>query len=468
MVTLGVDGLVSGLETSSIITNIMKVEAQPQALLKTQLSATQAKAAAYRAVNTRFDAIRTAAEALTSTSLAAARTATSSSSSVTASATPAAVPGSSVSFRVEQLATSKQVTSDVKWTSATAPVREQSKPAWPITVLDSAGLTVGTIDLPAGATLADAVSAINASGYGVHAAILQLGPDEFRLQLTSDATGQSGARRLQSSDETADTAETGFLLSRAGQDAKLSLEGAGGLVVTSSSNTFSDVLTGLSITVSKADPTADATTVRIGADTSAITTKVKALVDAANGALGVIKGFTVSTAGAATATLQGDRALVQLSDSLLSAVSTAIGGKSAASIGLQLNRDGTIAFDSAVLTAKLASDPAGVAKLLSGSAESTTAGVTTPAVTGIAGKLAALARTASDSSTGTLVALAKGRETLADTIKDRIDGFEIRLAARQETLTKQFTALEQALSRIKNQSTWLTSQVNQLYNPNAS
>ena len=70
MVTLGVDGLVSGLDTTSIITNLMKVEAKPQDLLKTQLSATQAKATAYRAVNTRFDAIRTAAEALTAGSLA--------------------------------------------------------------------------------------------------------------------------------------------------------------------------------------------------------------------------------------------------------------------------------------------------------------------------------------------------------------------------------------------------------------
>ena len=90
MVTLGVDGLVSGLDTTSIITNLMKVEAKPQDLLKTQLSATQAKAAAYRAVNTRFDAIRTAAEALTASSLQAAKTATSSTTSVTASATSTA------------------------------------------------------------------------------------------------------------------------------------------------------------------------------------------------------------------------------------------------------------------------------------------------------------------------------------------------------------------------------------------
>ena len=88
--------------------------------------------------------------------------------------------------------------------------------------------------------------------------------------------------------------------------------------------------------------------------------------------------------------------------------------------------------------------------------------------TGIAGRLAALAKTASDSSTGTLVQLATGRDTLAKAIQDKVDAFDIRLEARKATLTRQFSALETALNTIKNQSSWLSSQINQLYNPNAS
>lgn len=468
MVTLGVDGLVSGLDTTSIITNLMKVEAKPQDLLKTQLSATQAKATAYRAVNTRFDAIRTAAEALTAGNLAAARTASSTNTAVAATATPTAVDGSNVSFRVERLAASKQVLSAGTWTSATAPVTDQAKPAWPIKVLDSSGATVGSISLPADATLTDAMTAINGAGYGVHATIVQLGANEFRLQVTSDGTGTAGARTLQGADEDSSTAEAGFETSRAQMDAQISLDGTG-RVITSSTNTFSNLITGVSVTVSKADPTAlSPTTVSVGADSSAFTAKVKALVDAANGALGVIKGYTVSTAGAATATLQGDRALVQLSGQLLSSISSAIGGKSASTVGLQLSKDGTITFDASVFAAKLASDPTAVSALISGRAATTVGGVTTPAVPGIAGQLAALAKTASDSSTGTLVSLARGRDSLANTLQDRIDAFDIRLEARRATLTKQFTTLETALNTIKNQSSWLSSQIGQLYNPNKS
>ena len=79
-----------------------------------------------------------------------------------------------------------------------------------------------------------------------------------------------------------------------------------------------------------------------------------------------------------------------------------------------------------------------------------------------------MAKAASDSSTGTLNALAKGRDTLATSLQDKIQAFDIRLESRRATLTKQFSALETALNTIKNQSSWLSSQIGQLYNPNKS
>src|SRR3712207_480228 len=104
MVSLSVDGLVSGLDTTSLVTQLVAAEALPQTRLKTQMSAAQAAANAYRAVNTKVDAVRTAAEALTADGLAAARTAKSTAASVTASATSTAVPGSRLSFTVTSLA----------------------------------------------------------------------------------------------------------------------------------------------------------------------------------------------------------------------------------------------------------------------------------------------------------------------------------------------------------------------------
>lgn len=462
MVTLGIDGLASGLDTTSIISSLMKVEARPQDLLKTQLSATQAKATAYRAVNTRFDAIRSAAEALTAANLQAARSATSTTTSVTATATAAAPARGSVTFDVVQLASTQTVLSNRVFSSPSASVTDDGvQPSWPIQVVDANGQVTDTIVVPSGSSLAEVANLISTSGYGLNATVVQVGSGEYRLKISADKEGTDGAFRIGLTAGDGSVDETAFTQTAPARGAVVDL--GGGIQARSATNTFTGLIPGTSITVSKAE---FGVTVSTGTDTSAVTAKVKQLVDAVNGALGVIKGYTQSTAGATVATLQGDQALTQLSAQVLSSVSSAIGGKSAATIGLQLNKDGTIAFDASVFAAKLASDPTTVNAILSGTAASTTNGVTTPAVKGIAGTLAALAKTASDSSTGTLVQLAKGRDSLADSLQDRIDAFDIRLAARQETLTKQFTALETALNTIKNQSSWLSSQIGQLYNPN--
>lgn len=469
MVTLGIDGLASGLDTTSIISSLMKVEARPQDLLKTQLSAAQAKATAYRAVNTRFDAIRSAAEALTAASLQAARSATSSSSSVTATASAAALNGS-ISFTPLQAAQTQSVLSNTTWSSATAPITtDEDQLPWPIQIITN-GTVTDTISIPAGASLVDVVGKINAAGYGFQAQVVETGTGEYRIKIDAGKSGTAGAFTIALTKEDPDNPgarvpdNTAFRTLRPPVDAQIDL--GDGFLVSSSSNTFANLMNGVDVTIGKFDN--NPVTVTVGSDTSATTAKVKQLVDAVNGALGVIKGFTQSTAGAAVATLQGDRALIGLSDQVLTAVSSAIGGKSAATIGLQLNKDGTIAFDASVFAAKLASDPTTVNALLSGTAATTTNGVTTPAVDGIAGKLLAVAKAASDSSTGTLVQLANGRDSLADALQDRIDAFDIRLEARKATLTKQFTTLETALNTIKNQSSWLSSQIGQLYNPNKS
>src|SRR4051794_4288266 len=104
MAGLQVSGLVSNMDTTSIVSQLMQVEANPQTLLKNQLAAVQADAAAYRAVNTRFSALQTAAQALTDPTTWNATTAASYQSSVVASTDSTAVPGV-LSFHVDRLAT---------------------------------------------------------------------------------------------------------------------------------------------------------------------------------------------------------------------------------------------------------------------------------------------------------------------------------------------------------------------------
>ena len=84
------------------------------------------------------------------------------------------------------------------------------------------------------------------------------------------------------------------------------------------------------------------------------------------------------------------------------------------------------------------------------------------AVEGVAQRVFDLAKSATDTTTGTLTSLAKGRDQLAKDIEKRIEAWDLRLALRKETLTRQFTAMETALSSMKNQSNWLAGQISSL------
>jgi flagellar hook-associated protein 2 len=140
---------------------------------------------------------------------------------------------------------------------------------------------------------------------------------------------------------------------------------------------------------------------------------------------------------------------------------------SAGSNGLQLTRDGALTFDAAAFKTALAANPALVRTVFSGAyaaGADTTLNTPDDVVTtvGVGARLKTLATAASDKATGMLTSLAKGQDTRAKDIQAQIDDWTNRLALRKKTLTDQFGAMETALGTIKNQSSWLSSQINSL------
>src|SRR5205823_14569760 len=104
MPTTSVDGLVSGLNTSDIITKLMTLERQPQDALKTQLASLQARIKAYQSINTKVGSLNDAASDLAGPTGWKVFAATSSApTAVTASAASTAGVGS-LSFTVDQMA----------------------------------------------------------------------------------------------------------------------------------------------------------------------------------------------------------------------------------------------------------------------------------------------------------------------------------------------------------------------------
>ena len=451
--SMSVDGLVSGMDTTSIISQLMSVEAAPQNALKTKLTATQSAASAYRTVNTTFLAITATADtALTAGLWTTTKATSTSAANATATASAGALTGS-LTFSVTQLAAPHAVSNRNTagtWTSSTSAYGASS-----IEVFDKAGVSKGTIAIGGTQTVADAAAAINASSMGLSAAVVQISATEVGLQVTSTTTGADT--------EFSFTGAGTFSVNQQAQDAQISVGTVNPYTVSSATNTFTGVLPGTTITAVKTDPLTPVT-VSVVSDPNTIAAKMQALVDAVNASIKTVKDYT-STATGSTAALKGDWSVSQLSGALADAVSSAVGADgSPVQVGFQLNKDGTVAFDKAKFIAALNNTPDLAKRMVLGTAASDPDGVPgsgdeVAAIDGIATRLRKVAVSASDATTGTLVSLANGQDSMVKDIQDRIADWDLRLAKRKETITAQFTAMETALSSLKNQSTWLAGQI---------
>src|SRR5687768_2883418 len=162
-------GLISGMDTGALVSQLIAAEAAPQTALKARLKSAELAASAYRTVNTTFLAVRAAAESATKADVWTSVKATSSSpSSVSVSAGSGATPGS-LTFKVLDTAKAHSILEkNATWTSASAAYGASS-----ITVLDqnnaakTPAVTITDTDGNGTLSLTEAAAAINASTHGL-------------------------------------------------------------------------------------------------------------------------------------------------------------------------------------------------------------------------------------------------------------------------------------------------------------
>ena len=459
MASFGIDGLVSGLDTTTLINGLMAAEAVPQTILKNKATANQALVTALQGLNTKVAELATLAAKTAGTDSLASFTATSSSKAVTATTTATALPGS-IDFRVGATA---QAASGVTAAMTAWP----SSPAT-LTFTSAAGKAVEVTS--ASSSLDDLVRAVNSSEAGVKAVKVASGKDAsgaptYRLQLTSATTGSAGAFTVHqgtAAEVAAGTAPDllaapGAAVVAAARDASVTLWAgtAAEQVVTSSTNTFSDLLPGVSVTVSAAS--ADPVTLTVARDGAASSKVASDLVSGLNGILTLIASKTSKTStttstnasGATTVTsgtFTGSSTTRDVVQKLTTAMSAPVGGASPSSIGISITKTGSFEFDEAKFSAALAADPAKVQATLSE----------------LSGRVAAAATSSSDKRDGSLTKIITGQQSVVKDLTDQIANWDDRLASRRTQLQKTYTALEVALSSLTAQQSWLTSQISSL------
>ncbi len=158
--------------------------------------------------------------------------------------------------------------------------------------------------------------------------------------------------------------------------------------------------------------------------------------------------------------LYGEVMLRQLSAKLRSLVTDPVDGRPAelsslwqlgintGARGSETAKDGRFVVDEAKLLEALGADPEGVADLFG-------AGQAAGVADRIKDHLAAYTQ----SATGFVAARTGSLDRQQRQLRLQLDAAELRLEMREESLRRQFTAMEQALSRIQSQSSWLTSQL---------
>ncbi|GMQ45807.1 flagellar filament capping protein FliD [Vibrio sp. 10N] len=160
--------------------------------------------------------------------------------------------------------------------------------------------------------------------------------EENNFSLSSDATSDWGAT---------DVAAASVVQS--GQDAQISIGGETGALFTNNSNTFEDLVSGVDVTLKKANASGDtATSVQISDDVSATLDSLQSFVDAYNSAVSEITKLTQSGGESdARGVLASDSTVRNIKNQLASVIREDYSGVRLYEVGLELDRNGKLSLD---------------------------------------------------------------------------------------------------------------------------
>lgn len=322
------------------------------------------------------------------------------------------------------------------------------------------GLRVGTttlqnVSLGDGA-LSTVSNNINNSGAGVSATVVQVGAGQYRLQLQSSTTGTAGAIATNFGAFASSLGSMEDVTSA--QDATLQVgTGANAYTVSSSSNTVSNVFPGVTLSLNGADPNTTVS-VNVGADPNAMSTKVKALVDAVNDALTYIHDNSTYDAKAKKGgPLMGDYTARTLQQQLYGTISAVVGTsslQSAAQVGIKSNSNNTFDFDADAFKAKFSADPEAVARMF---VDGGTTNTNLTGKSGIAQSITSIMKAATNSINGSITTAINGQKTLIADLDAKITSWDDRLSKMQDRFIKQYSAMDSIVSNYQSLGNMITN-----------
>jgi flagellar hook-associated protein 2 len=451
MAGISLGGLSSGLDTQSVIDQLMAIDRAPETRLRLKESALEARQQTLSDVATRLRNLLTAAKDLGSVSTWADTQTldVSDSSKLVATRQSGAAPGGH-DVTVTTLARSEQRSFAF------------TKEAGTLNLGPDTHISVSASD--DGAAVADKINAASGSPfYAVYVKDPLNDPTKDRLVLTRKDTGRYDPAGL----SVDGLGWTSAATVKEGVNASFSVDG--GTPQESLSNVVTSAIPGLQLTL-KATGTSSVTVSPPGPDNSAVKGKVQAFVDQYNSTVDFIRSElaekrvpnATSDTDARKGSLFADTQLTGLLAQLRGIVSdkTGVGGaiKSFGDIGVSTGTATGGAASADALAGKLQLDATKFADALQDNRIDLKSFLT-DTTNGISAKLTTLLDPVAKASSGLMDVRAKQAGDEAGSIEDQIALMETRLSEKADRLKAQFTAMEQALAQSQSQQSWLAAQL---------
>ena len=431
------------IDFNLVVNSLMAQASLPLNQLQSRQKSLQSQVTGYDKLNTYVEALRSAADALGRPANLTTMAGTSSNdAAVSVSVGSTAVAGH------YDIVVNEMARAQVTVSSSFAPDANT-------TIVASAGtLTIGgvAVTVAGDVTLQQLAAAINdTADIGVTATVIRTATAEYKLALSSSMTGAANAftitNGLTGSLAFTDTDNNGIIGDAVADNAVTASDASiliNNIAATSSSNTFENVVDGVSLTVTKKDP-ASTVAIDVATDTAAIKEKVTAFVTAYNEFIKFTGEQRTAAAGGDAASIGREPILRQLHNSLRGALVGAHGTgvlTRLAEVGVEFKSNGQLSLNEKVFDAAIEANADDVRTLFA-------------AADGAFPAAESMLELYSQAD-GLIFSTKKRLQDQITSMNDQIEAMQRRLALQRETLQKQFAEADLIMSRLKSQATSLS------------
>jgi flagellar hook-associated protein 2 len=420
------------IDFNQILNAIMAQASQPLAAIQNRQTAIRSQVTSFDLFSTRVADLKSAAADLGDLTSLSGFSGTSSDPDAVSVSTGAGAAAVDFDVVVNSLARAQVTASTTSSPDATTTV-----------VASGGSLTINGVDvtIAGDVTMQGLADAINATAdIGVRASVVRTGTSAYRLVLTSEQPGLASAFTI-TNNLTGGAGVTFGANAIEASDASLVVNG---IAVTGSTNTFEDIIPGVTLTAKAAS--ASTVHVTVAPDSSDLEDKIGSFIEAYNEVIKFLGQQRADSVEGKTSSIGRDPLLRQLHTALrldlVGAHGTGLFTR-LSEVGVELTSDGTMKLVKSRLSDAVAEDADAVRELFAGT-----------------GGVFSNIETTLSEYTQSNGFISTAKQQLTGQIKDmdaQIIEMQARLALQREGLMREFIAADQAMSRLKEQSSSLAT-----------